>query len=102
MSIPATPALARFELEKDDPKVEGLKYFILSTLQKRLEQVLYWNISPYEPGVEDTRSFSLELMDGCQIKGVLHRQTTHSDRLHTRPGEPEDKWSVGDDWKCVF
>lgn len=86
---------AKFEIEKDDPKVQGLVTFIRSTLLKNLSEVNAWKIHPYIHGKipEDVRNFHLELTSGRQIGGTLHRQ---------RDGRSQECWSVGDDWRVIF
>jgi len=95
MSMPVTPALAQFEMHKDDPVVQGLQAFILLTLHKSLSQVLHWNIT-YTHG-KDTCPFTLELVNGSQIEGVLHRQDQSPDFTFRQA-----PWKVVDDWKYTF
>ena len=96
---PATPALGHFEAAKDDPKVQALRYFIQFTLLKPLEHVNVWSIEPFHTGNGDARPFRVEMNDGMQIIGRLHREMV-SPYAHAQ--HPVEKWSVGNDWTCVF
>ena len=95
---PATPALGHFEAAKDDPKVQALCYFIQFTLHRPLEQVNVWSIEPSHPGEEHSRLFRLEMTDGMQIVGRLHCEVVP----YPRGRERQEKWSVGNDWMCLF